>query len=458
MLPIQQVAPSDMSIIDEFVSTFSRYIDSGFGLLGSEVDFLVATLIVIDLVLAGVFWAMASDGMIMAKFLKKVIYIGVFAYIIGNFAFLSNVVFDSFAGLGLQATGTGLRAEDLLRPGFIASTGFDAAAPILDTIKELSGPVAFFVNIVLIAVLFLAWLITIFAFFFLAIQLFVTIIEFKLTTLAGFILVPFALWNRTSFLAERVLGNIVSSGIKMMVLAIIIGIGSTLFTEVTAGLEGDVSLEDAGGVILASLALFAMGLFGPGIATGLVSGAPQLGAGAAVGTVAAVGAAGAAGAAGALGAGKAATGAAIGAVKSGAALSGGARMAFAMGSAASGAGGVKGAAAGLSAVAQAGAGAVTNSAKGSLAKAGGALKAKSVSGARGAVTGTGGSISKSAPSGTPNTAGGASGTDGGGPPDWAKQSRGGHSRTRAESAALHSLRGGDSGGASSGPKLADDDN
>ena len=129
----------------------------------------------------------------------------------------------------------------------------------------------------------------------LAVQLFITILEFKLTTLAGFVLVPFALWNKTSFLAERVLGNVVSSGIKVMVLAIIIGIGSTLFTEVTSGLTGDVSLEDAGGVILASLALFALGLFGPGIATGLVTGAPQLGAGAAVGTVAAVGAAGAAG-------------------------------------------------------------------------------------------------------------------------------------------------------------------
>ena len=46
----------------------------------------------------------------------------------------------------------------------------------------------------------------------------------KLTSLAGFILVPFALWNRTSFLAERVLGNVVSSGIKVMVLAVIVGI------------------------------------------------------------------------------------------------------------------------------------------------------------------------------------------------------------------------------------------
>ena len=295
-----------MSVIDTFMDTFSSYIDSGFGLLGSEVDFLVATLIVIDLVLAGVFWAMSSDGTIMAKFIKKVLYIGVFAYIIGNFAFLATVIFDSFAGLGLQATGTSMSAADLMRPGFIASTGFDAASPILDTIKELTGPVAFFVNIVLIVVLFLAWLITIFAFFFLSIQLFVTIIEFKLTTLAGFVLVPFALWNKSSFLAERVLGNIVSSGIKVMVLAIIIGIGSTLFSEVTSGLQGEVTLEDAGGVILASLALFALGLFGPGIATGLVTGAPQLGAGAAVGSVAALGAAGAVAGAGAVGAGKAA--------------------------------------------------------------------------------------------------------------------------------------------------------
>jgi len=57
--------------------------------------------------------------------------------------------------------------------------------------------------------------------------------------------------------------------------------------------------------VLASLALFGLGIFGPGIATGLVSGAPQLGAGAAVGTglaVAGLGAGAVIGAGGALGA------------------------------------------------------------------------------------------------------------------------------------------------------------
>jgi hypothetical protein len=55
-----------------------------------------------------------------------------------------------------------------------------------------------FVNIDPIVVMFLAWLVVILCFFVLAVQLFITLIEFKLTTLAGFVLVPFALWNKTS--------------------------------------------------------------------------------------------------------------------------------------------------------------------------------------------------------------------------------------------------------------------
>ena len=54
-----------------------------------------------------------------------------------------------------------------------------------------------FVNIDPIVVMFLAWLVVILCFFVLAVQLFITLIEFKLTTLAGFVLVPFALWNKT---------------------------------------------------------------------------------------------------------------------------------------------------------------------------------------------------------------------------------------------------------------------
>lgn len=316
----------DLNIIDEFTRTFVTYIESGFGLLSTDVAFLTSVLIAIDITLAGLFWALAEDRSVIPALIRKVLYVGTFAFIISNFSGLSGIVFESFAGLGLKATGSPITAEDLMRPGFVAAAGFDAAKPLLEEIGGLLGPVAFFENFVTIAVLLLAWLIVLLAFFLLAIQLFVTIIEFKLTTLAGFVLVPFALWGRTAFLAERVLGNVISSGVKLMVLAVILGIGSTLFGAFAASFAGDdVTLREAASTVLGAIALLVLGLFGPGIAAGLVSGAPQLGGGAALGTAAGVAAGAVAGGIGAAGLARTGASGAASAVRSGSRLGGGAR-------------------------------------------------------------------------------------------------------------------------------------
>jgi type IV secretion system protein TrbL len=294
---------NDLGVIDHFLDVFSVYIDSGFGLLGREVSFLTATLVVIDITLAGLFWAMGGTDDVIARLIKKTLYVGTFAFIITNFHTLSGILFRSFAGLGLLASGNQIAASQFLRPGWLAGTGVDAARPLLTQIGELAGFPAVFLHLDSIVVLFLAWLIVIISFFVLAVQLFVTLIEFKLTTLAGFVLIPFALWNRTAFLAERVLGNVVSSGVKVLVLAVIVGIGSTIFSQFHSAIGTEPSIDQALAIMLASLTLLGLGMFGPGIATGLVAGAPQLGAGAAAGT--AIGAAGLAVAGGAAVAGSA---------------------------------------------------------------------------------------------------------------------------------------------------------
>jgi type IV secretion system protein TrbL len=276
---------NDVGVIDRFLEVFTRYIDTGFGLLGGEVSFIATSLIVIDVTLAALFWTWAENDDVLARLVKKTLFIGVFAYIISNWNNLARIIFESFAGLGLKASGGSMSPADLLHPGRIAAVGLDAGRPILEAIGELMGYVSFFENFLQIAVMLLAWVLVLLSFFILAIQLFVTLIEFKLTTLAGFILIPFGLFGKTAFLAERVLGNVVSSGVKVLVLAVIIGIGSTLFSEFTQGFAGaQPTLEDACAIMLAALSLLGLGIFGPGIANGIVSGGPQLGAGAAVGT------------------------------------------------------------------------------------------------------------------------------------------------------------------------------
>jgi len=327
----------DLGVIDGFMATFIRYIDSGFGLLRGDVGFLSRTLIALDITLAGLFWALGGEDNVLGRLIRKILYIGAFAFILNSFSALSDIVFRSFARAGLTAGGGSLTADDLLKPGRLAGTGFTAAWPLLQQVNQYLGFTTFFENFLTIAVLLIAWLIVILAFFILAVQMFVTILEFKLTTLAGFILVPFALWNRTSFLAERVLGNVVSSGIKVMVLAVVVGIGSTYFEQFISALQGQQpDIAEAMSLALASLALFGLGIFGPSIASGLVAGAPQLGAGAAIGTALGAGGIIYLGGAGAVGAVSGLAGAGLGAVRAGTAMGSAASTAYALGQEASG--------------------------------------------------------------------------------------------------------------------------
>ena len=84
-------------------------------------------LIGIDITLAGLFWAMGGEDDVIGRFIKKILYVGVFALILNSFSTLADIIFRSFAGLGLTAGGGSITADDLLEPGRLAGTGFTAA-------------------------------------------------------------------------------------------------------------------------------------------------------------------------------------------------------------------------------------------------------------------------------------------------------------------------------------------
>ena len=187
--------------------------------------------------------------------------------------------------------------------------------------------------------------------------------------------------------------------------------------------------------MLASLTLFGLGIFGPGIASGLVSGAPQLGAGAALGTVA--GAAGVTALAGgaAIGAASAVGGAALGAVRAGTAMGSAASASYQLGQSAAGSSSVG---AGLHGVTQA---------------AGNALrqKASSALGLSDAAK-SGRDAAWSALNGGPSAEPPPAGADGGAP-EWAQALRRQQDSRHHRQAALHAIREGDRGGASATPDI-----
>src|SRR5215467_642412 len=63
---------------------------------------------------------------LLAHLIKKTLYVGFFAFLIGNFNGLAKIVFNSFSGLGLKAAGSALTADQFLQPGRLAQVGIDA--------------------------------------------------------------------------------------------------------------------------------------------------------------------------------------------------------------------------------------------------------------------------------------------------------------------------------------------
>src|SRR3546814_6711149 len=105
----------DLNILYSFLEAFISYIDSGFGLLSGDVAFLTTILIGIDVTLAALWWAMDNDQDVLGKLIKKVLYVGAFAFIIGNFSSLADIVFRSFSGLGIRSEEHTSELQSLMR-------------------------------------------------------------------------------------------------------------------------------------------------------------------------------------------------------------------------------------------------------------------------------------------------------------------------------------------------------
>ena len=171
----------------------------------------------------------------------------------------------------------------------------------------------------------------------------------------------------------------------------------------------------------------------PGIAAGLITGAPQLGAGAAVGTAAGLAAAGVAGVAATSVGARMALGGAARAVTSAASLAGAAQAGFKQG-------GMSGA---LKAT-------IGQPASDVASKASAPLRDAYREGSAYGLRATSGGSAPSPGSSSPRKSGSSS------EPDWAKRVRRREQMTRAGTVASQSIREGDRGAASEGPDLDPD--
>ncbi len=91
-------------LINDVANQYINAINSGFGLIQGDVTRLLNILIILSIMWSATLWALSDDHVIV-QLARKIVYIGIFAWIIQNWQMLTDKLARSFMDLGLKAGG-----------------------------------------------------------------------------------------------------------------------------------------------------------------------------------------------------------------------------------------------------------------------------------------------------------------------------------------------------------------
>lgn len=264
---------TDKGFLDRLLDIFKEKCVAGIDLLTPEVFYLLIALGTIEIAMGAM---LNHDGDKFQVFIKKILKIGFFWYLIENWKDVAiDQVFETFNLAGAMAAGASV--GDIIKPSEILSKGLEISAGVLGDIVGVSGK-----NLLAIAgIILLKIILVIFvlgAFGFMAIQLFLATVEFYIMTTVSLILLPFGVNKHLGFLSEKAIGSVFSSGIKVMTLQFVLGIGWVLAKDWSSINTGDdIGMLAQAGIGACALAFIT--IKGPDLAQGLMSGSPSLSGG-----------------------------------------------------------------------------------------------------------------------------------------------------------------------------------
>lgn len=262
----------DFNSLTTTLHNFLGAFNGGYALLLPSVRWLTGSLLVIELILIGLFWAI-SGGERLGAVIKKLLFILFWLMVISYFDVWSKVFRDSLIDAGLIAGGQGGNRGLLLDPSRIAGYGLDATMALTNRMEQIHSW-----QVLDSIILGLSYIMIMLAFLVIAVQVFITQIEFYIVMVLSSILLPWGLLKPTKFIAEKAIGSVVSSSVKLMVLSFIIAIADNVLSNIVY--TGSIlNFNEIWSVLLTVGTIAFLAWSAPGMAAGMISGSPSLTAG-----------------------------------------------------------------------------------------------------------------------------------------------------------------------------------
>lgn len=280
----------DFQSLDMILQQFENLFTGGMGTVMGYTVGLLQVLALLDMGLALVL--KFSGGVGMQMLMNRMLKIGFWVFVVSEYDTIINAIIDTFSALGLAAGGGNIGLSMLKAPSYLLAKGLDLSDGYMNWAKETNtGIYAFFSNFDTLIPAYLGTLIIILAFGIIILQIFITFVEFYVFALLALFFLAFAVFSKTSFISEKVIGGVISYGVKLMVLACILSALGPIINSLDFQVNQTPDYDHIVGACAGCLSLAFITWQAPAVAAGLMAGSPSLSAG----TVASNAMAGAAG-------------------------------------------------------------------------------------------------------------------------------------------------------------------
>ena len=272
--------------LTDALGTFERQFNLGIFFVWQDARLLFNLLFLFEVVFAGFYLALGSNSAL-HSLAKRFIAIGFLHFTLLYWNNNLKIFTEGFINEGALAGGSrNVQIDNFKNPESIIVAGFKAVEPAMTRLKENDANSWIPISAKSLIMSFFL-LLTLMGFFIMAIQVFVTYLEYILISSCALILVPFGAFKPTAFLAEKAFGAVIAYGIKLMVLAAVISVSSGILQNfvVPTGLEWRPIAELA----CLSLAIAFLSWHAPSVAVGLMNGQPSLSFGMVAGAAASTG-------------------------------------------------------------------------------------------------------------------------------------------------------------------------
>lgn len=273
---------NSVRILDAIDASYKPLQAQWYGVIKTYAERLFWILVLIDISWSGIIYALEKNDIaeIATSYIKKLITIGFFWSLLQ----LSDTWIPSIIKSFIQI-GTDAGKVAALSPDEIIYKGADLALSMFAAMNKMGmlDALATVIPLTLIAIIIFI------CFTFVAIQLLVTLIESYIAIGGGVILLGFGGSRWTTDFATKYLQYAVGTGLKLMILYLILGAGQTIFAH-GAMIDSNNVMPSAFAALGTALIYAFLAYQVPQIASSMMSGSPALTAGGALGAAVTMGA------------------------------------------------------------------------------------------------------------------------------------------------------------------------